>query len=108
MSSASRDIVIKVTPKDFFDVISDYERYPDILPEMKTARIIHRDEAKVVAEFSINIIRRVSYTLAMVERPPYRLEWELVDGPFTKNTGFWELEDLGNGQTLAHFLEGWY
>ncbi len=103
MSSASRDIVIEVPPKDFFDVISDYERYPEILPEMISAQIVHRDDAKTVAEFTINIIKRVSYTLALVERPPYRLEWELVKGPFNKNSGCWQLEELENGWTHAHY-----
>ena len=103
MNSASRDIVVEVPPKDFFEVISDYERYPEILPEMMAARIIHRDDTRIVAEFTINIINRVSYTLAMVERPPFRLEWTLLEGPFTKNSGFWQLEELGNGQTHAHY-----
>jgi ribosome-associated toxin RatA of RatAB toxin-antitoxin module len=49
MNCASRDIVVEVPPKDFFDVISDYERYPKILPEMSAARIIHRDDTKTVA-----------------------------------------------------------
>ena len=103
MNSASRDIVIEVPPKDFFAVISDYERYPEILPEMVAARITHRDDTKTVAEFTINIIKRVSYTLSMVENPPFRLEWTLVEGPFTKNSGFWQLQELENGHTKAHY-----
>ncbi len=103
MNSASRDIVVEVPPKDFFDVISDYERYPEILPEMSAARITHRDDTKIVAEFTMNIIKRVSYTLAMVETPPFRLEWTLVEGPFIKNSGFWQLKALENGRTHAHY-----
>ena len=103
MKSASRDIVIEVPPEDFFKVISDYNRYRDILPQIKASRIIHRDDERTVAEFTIEVIKRVSYTLAMIEHPPYRLEWELVEGPFTENSGFWQLKALENGKTHAHY-----
>ena len=86
MSAASREIIVEVPPEDFFRVISDYERYPEILPEMKSAQILHRDDEKTVARFTINIIKRVSYTLSMVERAPFRLEWTLVE-PFHQE--FW-------------------
>ena len=103
MSSASRDIIIDVPPEDFFRVISDYEAYPDILPEMLSAHIIQRDASKTVARFTIHIIKRVSYTLAMSEHPPHRLEWTLVEGPFTQNSGAWQLTPLGEGRTHAQY-----
>ena len=49
------------------------------------------------------MIKRVSYTLVMVERPPFRLEWTLVVGPFAKNSGFWQLKEHENGRTPAHY-----
>jgi hypothetical protein len=51
----------------------------------------------------MTIIKRVTYTLAMVERPPFRLEWTLVEGPFTKNSRLWQLKALENGHTHAHY-----
>ena len=103
MSAASREIIVEVPPEDFFRVISDYERYQEILPEMKSAQILHSDDEKTVARFTINIIKRVSYTLSMVERAPFRLEWTLVEGPFTKNSGVWQLTEYEDGWTRAHY-----
>ena len=103
MNSASRDIVVDVPPDDFFKVISDYNRYRDILPQIKASEIIHQDGTRTVARFTIDVIKRVSYTLAMVEHAPYRLEWALVEGPFTENSGFWQLEALESGKTHAHY-----
>ncbi|MBV70764.1 MAG: cyclase [Myxococcales bacterium] len=103
VNSASQDIVINVPPSQFFDVIADYERYPEILPEMESARIIKREHGEVHAQFTFNLIKRVSYTLAMVETPPHRLEWRLVEGPLAKNSGSWQLTPMGDNQTLAEY-----
>ena len=102
-NSASQEIVVDVPPSLFFDVIADYENYPEVLPEMESARIVSRDEAEVQAEFTFNLIKRVSYTLAMVESPPHRLDWRLVEGPLSRNTGSWQLSPLPDGRTLAQY-----
>ena len=102
-NSANQDIIIGVPPNEFFKVIADYEHYPKILPEMESARIIKREHGEIHAEFTFNLIKRVSYTLAMVETPPHRLEWRLVSGPLTTNSGSWQLSPMADDKTLAKY-----
>ena len=103
MTKASRAIIVHVRPGDFFKVISDYERYPEILPEIEAAKVLQRQGTRVEARFTINLIKRVEYTLAMVESSPEQLSWSLVEGPFKKNSGSWILEGLPDGTTRAHY-----
>ena len=39
MAQASKSITINVPPERLFDVISDYEKYPEFLPEVKQVKI---------------------------------------------------------------------
>ena len=103
MAGARQSIDIDATPEVVFAVITDYEAYPDILAEMESARIRSRTGNTVEADFTINLIKRVSYTLALRETPPLRLEWETLKGPFKTNTGSWTLERRANGFTRAHY-----
>ena len=103
MTTASRSVIVGVEPGDFFKLISDYERYPEILPEIEAAKVLNCQGNRVEARFTINLIKRVEYTLAMVESPPYGLTWSLVEGPFKKNSGSWRLEKGPDGTTSAHY-----
>ena len=103
MPGAQKSIRVAVDPETFFQVITDYEAYPDILPDMEFAEIISREDGVTTARFTINLIKRVSYTLRLVERPYEGLSWSLVEGPFKLNSGSWKLEALDDGRTLAHY-----
>ena len=70
---------------------------------MRTSRIIERDSSRTIAQFTIKVIKEVTYTLAMEEEEPHTLRWTLVDGPFMRNSGFWALRELKNGHTHAHY-----
>ena len=103
MPGAQKSIRINVTPEVFFGVITDYEAYPDILPDMESAEILSREEGVTIARFTLNLIKRVTYTLRLVEVPNEGLSWSLVEGPFKVNSGSWRLESLDEACTLAHY-----
>lgn len=103
MAGARRSIEIDATPEQVFAVITDYEAYPEILDEMESAHVVSRTENTVEADFTINLIKRVSYTLLLTETPPFHLEWRTVKGPFKSNTGSWTLERKPDGFTRAHY-----
>ena len=55
-------------------------------------------------EFTLNVIKRVTYTLRLTEQPPDKgLTWELVEGMFKSNSGGWALEELPGGRTKASY-----
>ena len=104
MAGASQIINIDVSPADFFEVIRDYESYPAFLPDMEAVRVLSREGPVAEVEFTLNVIKRVTYTLRLTEDPPCAgLHWELVEGMFKSNTGRWTLEGLDSGGTRATY-----
>ena len=104
MAGATQRIDIDVAPERFFSVITDYEGYPRFLADMESASVVSRDPGvEAVVRFTLDVIRRVTYTLRLVEHAPHRLEWTLVEGPFKSNIGHWQLEALPGGRTRATY-----
>ena len=103
MAGAEREIQVAVSPEDFFSVIADYERYPDFLPDMESVEVLSRAEERVEARFTATFLKRVSYTLEIVERAPNAMDWSLIEGPFKVSDGSWRLERLADGGTLARY-----
>ena len=103
MAGAEQSIQVAVSPEDFFEVISDYERYPDFLPDMESVTVLSRAQGQVEARFTATFLKRVSYTLRIVERAPSAMDWSLIEGPFKVSDGSWRLERLADGGTLARY-----
>ena len=107
MPTASRTITADVPVEHFFETITDYETYPEFIPETVGIEIMKKakkGKGRVVeVKFSIKVIKKIDYTLRMTEEPSSKLSWELVDGPFKTNNGSWELEAAGKGKTKATY-----
>ena len=102
MAATTQTIEIDVPMSDFFSVIRDYEKYPEFLDEMESVRIIRSQDGVSDVEFTLNVIKRVTYTLRLSESPAGDgLRWELVEGMFKSNSGGWALESLPGGRTGA-------
>ena len=103
MAGATRSVDIEVTPEQLFAVITDYENYPNFLDDIESVRVLSRGDDWAVVEFTLNLIKRVSYTLKMKEQGPLRLSWELESSKLMKaNNGGWVLETVG-GATRATY-----
>lgn len=104
MAKITKSIDINASPKDCFAVVSDYERYPEYLKESKEVTIAKKSKAGTDVTFFMEIIKKISYTLRMVEKPPKEISWTLVRGDLMKsNKGSWLFEDLGGGKTRATY-----
>jgi coenzyme Q-binding protein COQ10 len=103
MAAAEQSIVIDVPRDAFLAVITDYERYPEFLPDMKATRIVGRDGHAVDVVFTLHLVKRIEYTLRLVEDPPNGLSWTQVSGDFQRNDGGWTLQDLDGTRTHATY-----
>jgi coenzyme Q-binding protein COQ10 len=103
MPGASRSIVFNAPLDKCFAVISDYERYPDFLPEVKRIRTSNRRGNEVDVQYEAEVVKVIKYTLHLKEEKP-RVTWTFIEGEFMKdNKGGWLLEDLGGGKTKATY-----
>jgi len=99
LDKAQASEIIDVSPENFFKVISDFESYPDFVPEVKKAKIIDRKENVLRVEYEIFMIKTIKYVLDLTLQPPTKLTWTLAEkGFFKQNDGSWELKPLEKGK----------
>jgi ribosome-associated toxin RatA of RatAB toxin-antitoxin module len=104
MPKTEQQIVIDAPIDEVFDVIVDYERYPEFLPEMKHVQIQSRDDGVALVSFELEIIMRLGYTLRLVEDRPTAVNWTLQEAKmFSHNAGGWKLEKLDDASTRATY-----
>jgi len=103
VSAAVQTIEIDAPVETVYAVIVDYGRYPEFLPEIENAEVVQRDGDTVDVQFSLNLIKRLTYTLRLVGEPDRGVSWTLVEGMFQTNDGGWNLEALDGGRTRATY-----
>lgn len=106
MPSASCDILVRVPPEILFDVIADYERYPEFLPGLKSCRP-KRTGDTVDVEFELDLgVKTIRYSLRHVEERPNRISWSLLKSDWMKvSSGSWDLFEDGEGTRARYQVE---
>ncbi len=101
MAAASTTEIFPCTPEQFFAIVSDYEKYPEFLSEVKSCKIIKSEGERKLVEFTVSVIKSFTYRLWMSEVAGKKVSWVLDSGDlFKTSTGSWVLEDMG-GKTKA-------
>jgi coenzyme Q-binding protein COQ10 len=104
MAGASRSIVIHAPADVLFDVITDYASYPSFLSDVSSTRILEKTADGAVVEFGLNLIKKVTYSLKMVEARPNSVRWTLHESSLMKSSvGGWTLEPQADGSTKATY-----
>lgn len=108
MPKSSTQVESFVSPDEFRAVVTDFEKYPEFLPEVKRVQVTQRDAERVTASFHVEVSvggmeikteYTVEYTLGERE-----IHWRLVQSPtLTKNEGFWRIEETADGETRAYY-----
>lgn len=103
MAQAQRSIVIDVPADKLYDVIADFAKYPEFLPEVKKAEVKTEGHA-VLCAYTVDIkATKISYTLRHTGSKPHKLEWSFIKGDVIKdNHGHWTLKEVG-GKTEATY-----
>jgi ribosome-associated toxin RatA of RatAB toxin-antitoxin module len=97
MPAQVRTVEIDAAPSRVMAVITDFRSYPDFLSEMRRVRMVREGEGVWEVQFTVYVIRELTYTLRLVRHGDERLEWTLVEGMFKANEGSWTLEPLADG-----------
>ena len=87
-----------------WDVIADIPKYPEFLKELKAVRIDKIEGNVKTATYEVEIVKKIEYTLKLVEEKPRKVTWSMVKGQMmSRNDGSWQLRDLGGGKTEATY-----
>ncbi|HEX9573297.1 MAG TPA: SRPBCC family protein [Myxococcales bacterium] len=107
MAKAERSIVIHAPPEKVFAVITDYEKYPEFLPEVKKAKVEFGSGNVKEVTYTVDIKAKViTYTLKHTARPPDELAWTMVRGEMMKgNDGAWILKAVPEGTEATYKID---
>ncbi len=101
MAKVTKQVVIDAPLERFYELVVDYERYPEFVPGIHGCRVLAERPAKHV-EYQLDLgIKRIRYVLRMEEKRPTHVSWSLVSGDMMKvSNGSWELS-AEDGKTHA-------
>ncbi|HEY6005948.1 MAG TPA: SRPBCC family protein [Anaeromyxobacter sp.] len=101
MASVTKEVLVDAPMEKFFDLVVDYERYPEFVPGVRACKVRDANGEKHV-EYELDLgVRRIRYVLRMAEKRPTSVSWSLVSGDMMKvSNGSWELAPQG-GKTRA-------
>ncbi len=106
-------IAIAQPRETVWQVLTDYESLPEFVPNLKTSqRLEHPEGDKIRLEqvgkqrlLKMNFSARV--VLDLVEMPPERIDFEMVEGDFKGFSGYWQLDSVENTTQLSYSVFVW-
>jgi coenzyme Q-binding protein COQ10 len=108
--NAQRSIDINVPVEKLFEVVQDFSKYPEFIPEMRRVSVLRKTGATQDVEFELEIDlplgmkKRIIYSLTFNEDRPNGVRWQLIKGEYMKgNVGSWTFRTLGEDRTQATY-----
>jgi coenzyme Q-binding protein COQ10 len=94
MAKASTTELFPCTTEQFYKIVTDYEKYPEFLSEVKSCKVLKVEGAKKLVEYNVSVIKSFTYTLWMTETKPTAVVCEFASGDIFKTSkGFWKMQD---------------
>lgn len=94
MASANTKEVFNCTAEEFFKIVSDYEKYPEFLPEVKSVKVYKNTDGAKEMEYHVSLIKTFKYKLKAKEVPNESVSFEFIGGDVFKTMkGSWKIKD---------------
>lgn len=97
MQQILKSALVPYSAQQMFDLVNDFEKYPEFLPWCEDGRVDSRgdDEVKASLRFGRGAVSRWFTTLNRLHQPD-RIDIRLVNGPFRHLEGHWSFTPLGD------------
>jgi len=104
MATIVQSIEIDAPIQSCFDVICDFANYPKFLDGMKKVKVLKQTKEKAQVEFTLDLFKRITYTLDMHMDAPGSVTWTLAGADLIKkNEGAWTLTSKSAKKTKAEY-----
>jgi ribosome-associated toxin RatA of RatAB toxin-antitoxin module len=104
MAKVVQERIMGVSADALRRVILDFEKYPEFLSEVVSAKPKQAHEGFQRVEFEIEVVRRFQYTLEFDFTSENRIRWRLLDSNFfTTNDGAWILNSVAEKKTQVQY-----
>ncbi|MGH8604965.1 MAG: type II toxin-antitoxin system RatA family toxin [Gammaproteobacteria bacterium] len=96
MPGFRRSAMVPYSAGQMYDLVNDVESYPKFLPWCASVRLLSQDASQLKATILL-AKAGIKQSLTTLNRltPPHRIDMDLVEGPFTRLSGVWQFEPLG-------------
>lgn len=106
MASATTSAIFNCTAEEFFKLISDYEKYPEFLTEVKAVKILKTSGATKEMEYSVSLIKSFKYKLKVEEKAPTEIKFQFIGGDVFKTMkGSWNIKPKGEKCEVDYSVE---
>jgi ribosome-associated toxin RatA of RatAB toxin-antitoxin module len=99
-----RHLIPGSTPAEVYAVVTDFDVYPRLFPEIKSARVLETSGPRVRVEFRAQIVLPIRYVLDLVcDAQTFTVDWTFVEGEIvTDSVGGWRLSGEGDGTAIDY------
>jgi coenzyme Q-binding protein COQ10 len=98
--------IMRHSPDDVFQIVADVQRYPEFLPWCVGARVITRDEDKLVADLTIGFkMFRETFRSDVTLQRPGMVQVQYLNGPFRYLNNTWNLREVPQGTEVDFFVD---
>lgn len=108
IESIQREYVVRgATPREVYDVVTDYACYPRVFPDFTGCKVLARDGGRQRVEFVAKIVVEVRYVLDIVhDEEKLTTSWTFVEGKVVSDSvGGWAFFAQGD-DTLIKYRAG--
>ncbi|AGH95593.1 type II toxin-antitoxin system RatA family toxin [Pseudobdellovibrio exovorus] len=106
MASANTKEVFNCTAEEFFKIVTDYEKYSDFLPEVKSVKVYKNSGGTKEMEYHVSLIKTFKYKLKANEKPFESVKFEFIGGDVFKTMkGEWTIKDQGDKCAVDYNVE---
>lgn len=106
MAEVKHTEVFNCTPDQFFDLLIDYEKYPEFLNEVKSVKVVEDNGDSKKVEFKVSVIKSLTYLNEQKEIRPTEVSWNFLKGDLFKSMrGHWKLSEEGGKTKAEYFVE---
>lgn len=98
---AEREVEVDAPAEVFFDLVWDFEHYPDFVSGVGACKILARDQRTAQVETTAKLMGIPFRYILAVERDTNVIRWHRVSGAFARAEGSWTL--LGHDGKRARF-----
>ncbi len=100
----SKSVLLPYPATTLYDLVERVEDYPQFLPWCSATEVQRDESDQIVATVRIDYLGlRQAFTTRNRNSPKHRIDLELVDGPFTELSGFWQFNDIGAAGSKVEF-----
>lgn len=104
MAEAHAVETFNCTPQEFFDIATDYAKYPEFLNEVKSCKVVKAEGDTKLVEYKVSVVKAMTYTLKTKEVAPSLVSWEFAGGDaFKTMNGSWKIEEAPGGKCKCHY-----